>query len=812
MGIQPSFLPKTCNLVGIVLLIGVSTAAKTALINDGAPLTCAVGDTCTWTLKEGTKVSFNGNTGSVTCSPDCNSASSVTFKAPSTYTPQNVSVGGCEVLPNDTVWNTPIDHLPVHPNSATWVANLHKATPAEMFGSAAWGTSVATASSPTKALTLHYAPPNTPSVNYPFFQVGNLDGTMMRRESGNFRPVSTGDQHIMTVQRDNCRFFESYNDYLDGTTLKCHSDERTTCNASSAISYAWSNYQRVDPVTGEMGTDAAGFPLAPLVPHLSEFRSGAIHHAMRFTGCVGCRGGGIWPSFSSDPGIDPKTWGPVPPYGARFRLNADWYESNKTKFSKDTQVFLTALRDYGMFLSDVGSNFEVTMDTDLNLDPAASAALSKLHVPMTAFDIVDESSFIAPNSGGLTNEVDPANEYNKPVNYAVLVLSHPRNKAVMVPIAVQPVTIGLSTGPRAIIQSGMSAYKLAWWVNGSSNQKVNWSLVSGVGSVSTDGIYCPPVSTDGGTKAVLKGVSAADPNQSAELYLTIIPSGTIRVDTGARVPTKDGNGNIWLADLGLTDAAYYQQQGDFPWPWFDMAGHSAVERSQYETRGYTYGYDIVYKFIVPNGNYSIRLMFGQGRGNCGQNCIKHQYSSPMHLESNGQIFIHDFSFEGGAANYMAGIPQDAFISARVTNNTLYVALRSHRSQGDDHTLDVPGLSGLVISSDSETAPHWMIDCAYPKQPFGEYHTEAFNTTGQPGGLYTVPVGGSLNLYVVDVFTGDSDLATPHWSIKEGPGSLKMVGGVATYTAPTGLGSSEHTALIEASGAHHKGEISIHITD
>ncbi|MBV8550260.1 MAG: hypothetical protein JOY54_03090 [Acidobacteriaceae bacterium] len=812
MSVRRNFWEVTRNITCILLLpVGVHAYGNSGLINNGEALTCPVGKTCKWAVKPGTSVHFVGNSGSLTCSPNCDSAESVTYTAPVTYTPQNVSVGGCPVLPNDTVWNTPIDKLPVHPNSATWIDNLHKTTPATVYGTAAWGVTVTTFSGPTKALTMHYAPANTPTVHYPFSQVGNLDGTMMKRENGNFLPAGMVDQHVMAVLRDKCWFYESYNDLLDDVTDKCHSDGRTICNASSGISYTWSNYQRVDPVTREVGTDAAGFPLAPLIPHLSEFKSGAIHHAMRFTGCVGCNSGAIWPSYNPAPGTDPKSWGRVPPYGARLRLNADWYAKNKANFSPGAQVFLTALADYGMFLSDIGSNFEIPMDTDLNLDPVAMAALKELHVPTTAFDVVDESSLIMPNSGGQSIEVNPANEYNPPVNYAVLALTQGKSNAVMVPIAVQPVTIGVLTGPRLIIQAGMSAYQLVWWVNGTSNQKVNWSLVSGVGSVSTNGAYRPPATTDGGTAAVLKGTSAADPHQSVDVYVSVIPGGTIRIDTGSKVPTKDGNGNAWLADAGLIEAAYYQQLGDYPnWPWFDMPGHSAVERAQYQTMGYDYGYDLVYKLIVPNGNYSIRLMFGQNRGNCGQNCTKHEYHSPTELESNGQIFIHDFSFEA-AANYMPGIPQDAHIAARVTNNILYVALRSHRSQGDK-TRDDPMLSGVVISPDTSTAPHWVIDAAFTKLPFGQFQTAAYNTTGTPGGLNTVPPGGSLNLYVVDVFTGDADVTTPNWTIVKGPGSLKPGKGFETYIPPAKQDSGEETAVIRAKGARHSAEITIHIKD
>src|SRR5262249_30858702 len=228
--------------------------------------------------------------------------------------------------------------------------------------------------------------------------------------------------------------------------------------------------------------------LAPLIPRLEEFETGAINHAMRFTACQGCKSGGILPSYSGNPGTDRASWGPVPPYGARFRLNADWYAKNKTGFSPGAQIFLDALAKYGMFLCDIGTSYEISTDTDMNLDTAAMSAMKELSkVPITAFDIVRESSFIIPHSARETGQVNPENGFNSPETYATLTLDGGRGKGKIVPIAIQPVTIGVLTGPKLAIQAGMSGYQLVWWVNGTNNQGVNWSLVSGAGTVTSAG-------------------------------------------------------------------------------------------------------------------------------------------------------------------------------------------------------------------------------------------------------------------------------------------------------------------------------------
>jgi hypothetical protein len=33
-------------------------------------------------------------------------------------------LAGCQIFPGDNIWNTPVDTLPVHPNSAAYVATI----------------------------------------------------------------------------------------------------------------------------------------------------------------------------------------------------------------------------------------------------------------------------------------------------------------------------------------------------------------------------------------------------------------------------------------------------------------------------------------------------------------------------------------------------------------------------------------------------------------------------------------------------------------------------------------------------------------
>jgi hypothetical protein len=38
------------------------------------------------------------------------------------------TIGGCEVFPSNNIWNTPVDDMPVDPNSDTYIATIGPAT------------------------------------------------------------------------------------------------------------------------------------------------------------------------------------------------------------------------------------------------------------------------------------------------------------------------------------------------------------------------------------------------------------------------------------------------------------------------------------------------------------------------------------------------------------------------------------------------------------------------------------------------------------------------------------------------------------
>jgi hypothetical protein len=138
----------------------------------------------------------------------------------------------------------------------------------------------------------------------------------------------------------------------------------------------------------------------------------------------------------------------------------------------------------------------------------------------------------------------------------------------------------------------------------------------------------------------------------------------------------------------------------------------------------------------------------------------------MHLEANGQIALHNFDF-GLPINYAYATPEQVYIPAQVTNNTLYVALRINLPDIATSVIPSPALDGLQIIPDS-SAPYLAID-----------------TQQQT----SVTAGNTLQLYATGWYMSNA----VSWSLS-GPGTISQSG---LYTAPTSATSSAQTVTITA---------------
>ena len=293
------------------------------------------------------------------------------------------SLAGCPVLPADNVWNTPIDGLPIDPNSEAYIVTIGEDRGVHPdFGSGLWEGApigipynIVPGTQPKVKITFDYEDESDPGP-YPIPPGAEMEGGYN----------SDGDRHILVLDEDHCILYETWSTYpqADGSW---HA-------GSGAIFDLQSNALRP---SGWTSADAAGLPILPGLVRYDEVASGEIRHAIRFT-VPKTRAGGGWPARHYASNLTELNY---PPMGQRFRLKTDFDISG---FSPTVQVILRALKRYGMILADNGSAWFISgaPDSRWNND----VLVEELgQVKGSDFEAVDESSLmIDPDSGQARQE------------------------------------------------------------------------------------------------------------------------------------------------------------------------------------------------------------------------------------------------------------------------------------------------------------------------------------------------------------------------------------------------------------------------
>jgi hypothetical protein len=181
-------------------------------------------------------------------------------------------------------------------------------------------------------------------------------------------PVEAGgDAHVLVLDRDACLLYETFDSHRAGSGWRC---------GSGAVFDLRTNKLRPD---GWTSADAAGLPILPGLVRRDEVLSGAILHALRFTVRRTQRAyvhpATHYASSSNDPDL--------PPMGLRVRLKASY---DLSRFSGGPLVILAALKRYGMFLADNGSDWFITGETNTAWSDADLERLKG--VPASAFEVV----------------------------------------------------------------------------------------------------------------------------------------------------------------------------------------------------------------------------------------------------------------------------------------------------------------------------------------------------------------------------------------------------------------------------------------
>jgi hypothetical protein len=244
----------------------------------------------------------------------------------------------CTVFPKSNPWNRRVDRLPVAANSAAIISSIGTERGLHPdFGSGLWEgapigipITVVGRRTPKARVSFEYADESDRGP-YPIPRGVPIEG--------GYR--SDGDRHALIVDRDSCKLYELFALYPQGRGWRA---------GSGAIWNLRSN--RLRPA-GWTSADAAGLPILPGLARYDEVRRGVIDHALRFT-VRRTRRAYVYParhfaSSSDDPSL--------PPMGLRVRLKASFEVSG---YPRQARIVLTALKRYGMLVSDNGSDWYIT--------------------------------------------------------------------------------------------------------------------------------------------------------------------------------------------------------------------------------------------------------------------------------------------------------------------------------------------------------------------------------------------------------------------------------------------------------------------
>lgn len=272
-------------------------------------------------------------------------------------------VGGCTIFPADNPWNADISQYPLDPRSDRYIQSIPGNLHPDFGHNPAYGIpfNIVPASQKEVPVTFDYYTQSDPGP-YPIPRDAQIEGGRH----------SNGDRHVLILQRDACMLFEMWRAFPKDDYRKWHA-------GSGAIFPLDTDKLRPN---GWTSADAAGLPILPALIRCDEVAAGEIDHALRFT-VERTQAGYIHPAthYASD-----SRNRDLPPMGLRVRLKASY---DISKFNRTAKIILTAMKTYGMFVADNGSNWYFQGEggsaakcwNDDDLDALKS-------VPGTAFEVV----------------------------------------------------------------------------------------------------------------------------------------------------------------------------------------------------------------------------------------------------------------------------------------------------------------------------------------------------------------------------------------------------------------------------------------
>jgi len=326
------------------------------------------------------------------------------------------SLGGCPVFPASAIFNTRVDSLPVHGQSANWLSLITNAGSNNRALHADWGTNDDTAQTATYyGIPYNLVGAGAASTTWPTLSFDATDpragGTgapdesdcavpngaggftlqrgceavaagqlrfpypadnQLKAEGGQCNDAqSCGDRHVLVVEQGSCRLWESYFSYHINNQWYAYSTAAWDLNSNAMRPDGWTS------------GDAAGLPILPLLARVDEADANDIRHAFRvtFRDAVLARSA-VWPARHAAGG----STGSIP-FGALLRLKAGF--TPPAGWSTQARAIATAMQHYGLYVADIGSDLYVQGEPSARWSDQTISQIQGLH--MNDFEFVDLS-------------------------------------------------------------------------------------------------------------------------------------------------------------------------------------------------------------------------------------------------------------------------------------------------------------------------------------------------------------------------------------------------------------------------------------
>jgi hypothetical protein len=323
-------------------------------------------------------------------------------------------LGGCPIFPPNHIFNTPIDDLPVHPNSTAFMTtignrNIHLdlGTSTDMTADDYYGipwNTIKGASAPWVAVNYSSTDPDMGSAYLDETDcVDQSSGAahtivspcLASRAPEPWLPIPAqplveggivtdpsqpyGDHHLLVIDTDACRLWELYHCYPDPAGgWDIFGSATWDLNVNALRPADWTS------------ADAAGFPILPLLLLASEASQGEITHALRFTiSSSSIRRAYVWPARHLT--NNGTTSSSLPPMGQLFRIKASY--QIPSSYNPQSKAILQALKTYGMYIADGGSNMYIQGEPSADWQDSTFSQVQS--VGSSVFEAVDLSPIMA---------------------------------------------------------------------------------------------------------------------------------------------------------------------------------------------------------------------------------------------------------------------------------------------------------------------------------------------------------------------------------------------------------------------------------